>query len=74
MRFGQYLHDNRISVADAAKALGMLHETVRRYARGERIPRNKAMAAIAEWTEGEVTADDFYEIDESKRRKNREAA
>lgn len=63
MRFGTYLSTKKISVARAARALEMEHETVRRYARGLRIPRGDAMTKIVDWTNGEVTANDFYKLE-----------
>lgn len=66
MRFGDYLTDKKLKVSDAARALDMTHERVRRYARGLRVPGKQAMAKIVEWTNGEVTADDFYDLDTKK--------
>ena len=48
------------NIALAARELEMPHETVRRYARGLRKPRQDRMQKIELWSDGEVTANDFY--------------
>ncbi|VTO10653.1 Uncharacterised protein [Brevundimonas vancanneytii] len=54
-----------ISVASAATALGCSRQTVRNISRpfgdaGRTVPHEALLARIVEWTNGEVTAADFY--------------
>ncbi len=64
MRLDVYLTSIGKTVAAAAEELGYGHETVRMWVRGKRIPRAAAMADIKRWSGGEVTATDFYPVNE----------
>ena len=62
MRLAQYLQDNGLSYREFARRIGTPHaRTVERYAKGDRIPAGRMMAAIIEMTGGEVQAKDFVD-------------
>lgn len=62
MKLSDYLTHNSISPADFAKSIGVSKETVRRYIVGDRRPEREKLHTIAEATNGEVTANDFFGI------------
>jgi transcriptional regulator with XRE-family HTH domain len=62
MKLGDYLSAKSIRRADFAQMIGRSPEAVRRYMKGERKPEEDTMRRIAEITEGEVTANDFFGI------------
>lgn len=55
----KYLENNGISLERASKELGFPYESVRRYALGLVFPRPEKINKISEWSNGEVTANDF---------------
>lgn len=60
MKLSDFLVAEKITYTDFAKRIGSKHaRTVERYAKGDRYPRPKQMAAIRRETGGKVTADDF---------------
>lgn len=59
MKLAQYLHDNRISQGDFAKAIGVTQVAVCRYANESRVPGLKLIFAIEKATKGKVTAKDW---------------
>tara|TARA_R110002153_G_scaffold6374_3_gene29039 strand:- start:259 stop:450 length:192 start_codon:yes stop_codon:yes gene_type:complete len=60
MKLHTYIEQQGITLAVAASALGVTRQAVNLWVKGKRIPRPKQMARIESWTEGEVTATDFY--------------
>lgn len=64
MTFNQYLITNNISLREAAIALGLPYEYVRRYARGIVKPNEENMKKITVYTDGKVTANDFYGVED----------
>lgn len=62
MKLRDWLDANDVSVAEFASRIGRTAESVRRYAAEERIPDKRTMPLIAEQTNGEVTANDFFGI------------
>jgi len=62
MQLSDYLRDRSISPHDFAKSIGVSKETVRRYLAGLRRPDFEKMRLIADVTDGEVTANDFFGI------------
>jgi len=55
-----YLEANELSISAFANRIGVEHETVRRYLRGERLPTRRVMQVIVRETNGHVTPNDFY--------------
>lgn len=49
--------------ADVARACGVTAEAVRLWEVGERMPRRDQMATIAELSGGQVTPNDFFDIE-----------
>lgn len=49
-----------------ATDLELPYEYIRRYVNENKIPRPETMAKIVAYTKGEVTANDFYGIEEKK--------
>ena len=60
MRLADYLTSHDLGFDDFAARIGTTAESVRRYARGTRIPRPAVMAKIVTATKGAVLATDFY--------------
>lgn len=59
MTLREFLASTDKSVAEFAKDLGESEHTVRKWVRGERIPRREAMRRIIDFTGGRVTAADL---------------
>lgn len=60
MQLQTYLEEEGITYTAFAKRIGTKHaRTVERYAKGQRYPRPRMMAAIRRETAEKVTADDF---------------
>ena len=57
-----YLTHADIDRAQFARDIGVSAETVRRYIIGERIPDKERMSRIALATDGQVTANDFFDL------------
>ena len=55
-----FLNIKGIRPADAAKELGVTYLKYWRWHSGSVIPKPKEMAKIKKWSNGAVTADDFY--------------
>lgn len=62
MRLSAYIAESGKTIAVVAVELGELHETVRLWANGRRFPRQAALAKIALWSGGRVTANDFVRV------------
>lgn len=63
MKLSTFLSERKISTADFAAKIGLSEVSITRYAASTRIPRRQHMLAIAEATEGLVTANDFFGIE-----------
>jgi DNA-binding transcriptional regulator YdaS (Cro superfamily) len=59
MTLSTFISQRRGAAADLARALGVNHSTVLRWASGEHAPSLKMCAAISKATGGAVTAADF---------------
>ncbi len=66
MRLSNYLQKSGHSYEDFAGLIGVTMTTVYRYAKGLRIPDENVMPVIHAVTNGEVTANDFYDLPEVK--------
>lgn len=62
MQLKTYLETHSISDADFAALIGVDRSSVHRMRNGNQTPSAKVMRAIAEKTNGEVTANDFFGI------------
>lgn len=66
MKLKKYLEKENKTVADMSRDLNIVHSVILRWANGERMPSAENMAKIVAYTKGEVTANDFYGIEESQ--------
>lgn len=64
MKLKNFLDKESISIQQMANDLELPYEYIRRYVNENKIPRPETMAKIAAYTKGEVTANDFYGIEE----------
>lgn len=64
MKLKKYLEKENKTVADMSRDLNIVHSVILRWANGERTPSSENMAKIVAYTKGEVTANDFYGIEE----------
>lgn len=65
MQLQDWLSANSVSIPDFAKRINRTPEAVRRYAAGARIPDRETMPLIAAETDGAVTANDFFGIEDA---------
>lgn len=63
MNFRSWLEREGISFSEMGQRIERTGEAVRRYATGERIPDRETMPKIVRETRGEVTANDFFDIE-----------
>lgn len=66
MKLKNFLDKKSISIQQMATDLELPYEYIRRYANENKIPRPETMAKIVAYTKGEVTANDFYGIEEKE--------
>lgn len=59
MRLLEWMNSKDIDVFEAARAFGVSIHGVRKWLRGERIPRSKMQAKITRVTKGAVTPNDW---------------
>lgn len=64
MKLKNFLDKESISIQQMANDLELPYEYIRRYVNENKIPRPETMAKIVAYTKGEVTANDFYGIEE----------
>ena len=57
----KYLEKHGLTLAAAAESLGCTQQAVSLWEKDQRIPQKDQMKKIYEWSNGEVTAMDFYE-------------
>lgn len=63
MRLAEYLKRTDTAYAEFGRRIGVKsRSTVARYASGQRIPSSRIMPRIFEETDGQVTANDFYPV------------
>lgn len=62
MRLQEYLDQSGLTRAEFARRIGVRHITVTRYCESGRVPEASVMGKIIEATEGQVTANDFFDI------------
>lgn len=55
----EILHRRNISVPDFAEAIGVAARTAYRYLSGERLPERDVWARIIEWSDEEMTWEDY---------------
>ena len=65
MKLKNFLDKKSISIQQMATDLELPYEYIRRYVNENKIPRPETMAKIVAYTKGEVTANDFYGIEEN---------
>lgn len=65
MKLKNFLDKESISIQQMANDLELPYEYIRRYVNENKIPRPETMAKIVAYTKGEVTANDFYGIEEN---------
>jgi len=63
MKLAAYLRSRNLKHQEFAALIGCEQPTVTRFVRGRRIPSAALMRRIVEVTEGEVTANDFFEAE-----------
>lgn len=63
MKLKDWLSKENKTVADMARDLEIVHSVVLRWSANERIPTPENMQKIVEYTKGEVTANDFYNVE-----------
>ena len=60
MKLKEYLKKKRYTIHEAAELCGISKHTFYSYVRGQRIPGVANMAAIVQWTRGQVQERDFF--------------
>jgi len=64
MKIEHYIKSKNYSVEAFAKIVGVSAIAIYKYTKGERIPAPDIMAKIFTLTQGQVTANDFYDLSE----------
>ncbi len=72
MKLSEYLKKENKRPADLARDFGIVHCMVRRWCSGETIPNKEYMQKIFAYTGGEVTPNDFFNINENEKELNHE--
>lgn len=62
MKLTDFLRTEGMTVSDFARAISVSPQSVSRYAMNQRIPDREIMNRITAATKGQVTANDFYNI------------
>lgn len=62
MKLNDYLTANGLEPAEFAKMIGVRVQSVYRYKDGKQIPSKDIMPRIFQATDGQVTANSFYEL------------
>ena len=66
MKLARYLEREALTYSEFARRIGAANaQTVIRYARGQQNPHARIMRRIFEETAGEVTANDFFDLEPS---------
>jgi transcriptional regulator with XRE-family HTH domain len=61
MKLSEWLSSNSISDTEFAEKIGVSRQALYRYKQGTRVPKPKIVLEIAKATDGQVSANDFYE-------------
>lgn len=61
MKLKEFIENNRITQIELAEMLGVHASAICHYVNGKRIPEPDIMRAIKNLTNGQVSANDFYE-------------
>ena len=72
MQLSSYLEQNNLRPADLARELDVVHCVARRWVVGEVIPSKEYMQKIFAYTNGAVTPNDFYNINDNEKELNYE--
>lgn len=72
MTLQEYLEKNKIGICEMAKQTGFTQPCCSMWAAGQRIPSRENMQKIFAYTNGEVTPNDFYSINENEKELNHE--
>lgn len=72
MKLQEYLEHKKKKIADMARDFGVAHCVVRVWVTGERIPTPENMQKIFAYTGGEVTPNDFFNINDNEKELNHE--
>ena len=72
MKIKNYITKNKIKKTDAAKQLETSFVNIFRWINGVSIPRPAEMKKIFIWSNGEVSPNDFYDIDSTKTDKSQQ--
>lgn len=62
----KWLKENKKTVADMARDLGLRHCVVRTWVEGVHIPNSRSMPKVVEYTNGEVQPNDFYGVSDGE--------
>lgn len=65
----EYLSKNKLNCSQFAKLIGVTMQAVNRYINNCRTPDKDVMPRIFDATNGEVTANDFYNLSKPRKRK-----
>jgi hypothetical protein len=66
MLLDDYAKERELSDAEIGAELDCTAECVRLWRKRRRIPRPEAMARITAWSDGAVTANDFFGLEDGK--------
>lgn len=66
MQLKEYLTKNKVGVSEMADALDLSQSACSMWANNQRTPSKENMQKIFAYTGGEVTPNDFFNIDENK--------
>lgn len=70
MQLKEYLTKNKIGVSEMAEKTGFSQSACSMWAANQRIPSKKNMQKIFAYTGGEVTPNDFFNIESEKELEN----
>lgn len=72
MKLKQYIKKYKIKQSEVAKQLNTSYVSIFRWIKGISIPRPNEMQKIHIWSNGEVSPNDFYDIDSTKTDKSQQ--
>ena len=67
MKLQEYRKKENKTQQDIANDLGVFQSVIQKWESGETIPRPESMQKIIAYTKGEVTANDFYGVNNDKK-------
>lgn len=74
MRLSDYLDNQSITAAAFGRTIGLSEASMSRILAGRQVPRSAILARIAQATAGQVTPNDFHDIDVQPRKHSRRRA